>query len=316
MPGRHREGADEVGDAGVGRGHEVGEGDVGPAVGLGHLLAERPEDRPRLLTLVVAPDRDVVAVDAVGRPEADDRVRRQPPVADEPVEERQRVAVEVARRGPEPRVVEDRRVGAAHLPGREERRPVDEVDEFGERVVVERPRPEEGRAGRGHGGPVDRHVVGARLGDGQPLLLRPRSGSLAPDRLVLVADPGHERVAPVGLDECAGDADRPRGVDDVDDRPRVGRRDLDRGVGPRRRRAADEQRDGEALALHLGRHVGHLVERRRDEPRQPDQVGIDLDRLLEDPRGRDHHARGRRPRSRCSRARPRRCSCRCRGRRP
>ena len=45
--GRDREGADVVGDAGLGRGDEIGEGDVGPAVGLGHLLAERPEGRPR-----------------------------------------------------------------------------------------------------------------------------------------------------------------------------------------------------------------------------------------------------------------------------
>ena len=36
--------------------------------------------------------------------------------------------------------------------------------------------------------------------------------------------------------------------------------------------------------------MGHLVERRGDEPRQADQVGVDLDRLLEDPGGRDHHA--------------------------
>ena len=168
---------------------------------------------------------------------------RSRPLADDPLEQRERVAVEVARRGAETRVVEDRRVGAAQLPGREERRPVDERDELGERIVVERAQPEEGRTRRRDRRPVDRHVVGAGLGDGQPLLLGSRPGALAADRLVLVADPGHERVAPVGLDQGAGDADGARRIDDVDDRARVGRRDLDRGVGPRRRRAADQQRD-------------------------------------------------------------------------
>ena len=146
----------------------------------------------------------------------------------------------------------------------------------------------------GRGGVTADQSIGTRLARASASVSRfslaRAPGPLAPDRLVLVADPGHERVAPIGLDERAGDADRPRRVDDVDDRARVGRRDLDRGVGPRRRRAADEQRDREALALHLGRDVGHLVERRGDQPRQADQVGVDLDRLLEDARGRDHHA--------------------------
>ncbi len=255
VPGRDRERADEVGDAGVGGGDEVGERDVRPAIGLGHLLAERPEDRARFLAVVVAPDRDVVAI-AVRGPEAHDRAGRQPPLGDEPLEQRERVAMEIASGSTQPGVVQDRRVGPAHLPGREERRPVDEVDELGERVVGERSRSEECGPGRGHRGPVDRHVVGTGLGDGQPLLPGPRSGSIAPDRLVLVADPGHERVAPIGLDERPGHADRPRRIDDVDDRSRVRRRDLDRGVGPGRRRAADQQRDREALALHLGLRRG------------------------------------------------------------
>jgi hypothetical protein len=57
-----------------------------------------------------------------------------------------------------------------------------------------------------------------------------------------------------------------------------------------RGRAADEQRDREPLPLHLARHVGHLVERGRDEAREPDHVGRDLLRLLEDLLARDHDA--------------------------
>ena len=98
----------------------------------------------------------------------DDRVGRQTPLADEPLEQRQRVAVEVARGRAQPRVVEDRRVGAAHLPGREERRPVDEVDELGERVVVERPRPRN----VGRGGVTADQSIGTRLARASAMVSR------------------------------------------------------------------------------------------------------------------------------------------------
>ena len=67
---------------------------------------------------------------------------------DDPVQQPARVVVQVACRRADLGVVEDRRVGAAQLPGREERRPVDALDELGERVVVERPDAEEGRSRR------------------------------------------------------------------------------------------------------------------------------------------------------------------------
>ena len=44
------------------------------------------------------------------------------------------------------------------------------------------------------------------------------------------------------------------------------------------------------FALHLARDVAHLLERRRDEPGQPDEVGVRLARRLEDPLDRDHDA--------------------------
>ena len=100
--------------------------------------------------------------------------------------------------------------------------------------------------------------------------------------------PGREGVPPVHVHEGRRDPDRARRVRDVHDRPVVLRLDLDRGVGPRRRRAADQQRQLEALALHLAGHVAHLLERGRDEPGQPDEVGIDLARGLEDALDRDH----------------------------
>ena len=57
-----------------------------------------------------------------------------------------------------------------------------------------------------------------------------------------------------------------------------------------RRGAADQQRAIEALALHLGGDEAHLVERRRDEARQPDDVGLLALGRLEDLRRRHHDA--------------------------
>ena len=65
---------------------------------------------------------------------------------------------------------------------------------------------------------------------------------------------------------------------------------LDRGMDAARRRAADQERNVEALALHLGGDVNHLVERRRDEAGKADRVGLLLARDGEDLRRRRHHA--------------------------
>jgi hypothetical protein len=49
------------------------------------------------------------------------------------------------------------------------------------------------------------------------------------------------------------------------------------------RRAADQQRQVEAASLHLARDVDHLVERRRDQAREPDDVrpsAIAVSRIL------------------------------------
>ena len=70
----------------------------------------------------------------------------------------------------------------------------------------------------------------------------------------------------------------------------VARMDLHRGMDPARRRAADQQGDVEALALHLGRDMDHLVERGRDQAGEADRVGLSLARDCEDFRGRRHHA--------------------------
>ena len=70
----------------------------------------------------------------------------------------------------------------------------------------------------------------------------------------------------------------------------VARRDPERGVDLGRRGAADQQRQVEALARHLLGHRHHLVERRRDQARQADDVGLVVVGRLQDVLERHHDA--------------------------
>jgi hypothetical protein len=92
---------------------------------------------------------------------------------------------------------------------------------------------------------------------------------------------------------------------------------LDGRVRLGRRGAADQQGDVETLALHLRGHVHHLIERRRDQPGQPDRIGAFRSLgSVQDLLRRAPSRRDRAPHSCCTAAPRRRCSCRCRGRRP
>ena len=90
----------------------------------------------------------------------------------------------------------------------------------------------------------------------------------------------------------AGDhADRPTGVRHIDGRAGEGRLDLHRGVGAAGGGAADQQRlVAHAATLHLAGHKHHLVERGRDQPRQPDDVAVLVARSVQDAVGGHHHA--------------------------
>ena len=70
----------------------------------------------------------------------------------------------------------------------------------------------------------------------------------------------------------------------------IGRLDLDRRMGPAGRRPADQQRNVEPAPLHFRGHEHHLVQRRRDQARQADDIDLVLDGGVEDPVGRDHDA--------------------------
>ena len=99
-----------------------------------------------------------------------------------------------------------------------------------------------------------------------------------------------EPHAPFRVEQIADHSDDARGVEHVQRRAAVLRRDPNGRVLLRRRRAADQERQLDPASLHLLRDVHHLVERRRDQAREADDVAVLLERGVEDPVGRDHHA--------------------------
>ena len=237
----------------------------------------------------------------------DHAVGGQPPLVDDLVEHRLGVVVELARRLAGRGAVEDVGERPLHLPGVEERLPVDVAAQVVEVVALEDPHvlgPAPAttmgetawscwRSRCGRGGRYDDQSIGVarsracssgpsggrswRRGGSAASRSRPCTSASSFGRRVVAQQRGRDRH-------------RPRGVLHPDHRAVVLAVDLDRGVGARRRRAADQQRDGELLALHLGGEVDHLVQRRGDQAGEPDHVGADLAGGVEDLLRRHHHA--------------------------
>ena len=75
----------------------------------------------------------------------------------------------------------------------------------------------------------------------------------------------------------------------MDGRTSVFRCDLHSRVFLGRRGTADEQRGAEATSFELSGNVDHLIERRCNESTEPDEIGLDVLRRLDDTSGRHHH---------------------------
>ena len=121
-----------------------------------------------------------------------------------------------------------------------------------------------------------RHSIGVRRCAGgleRDDLLARRGVGLA-QGLVLGAMLRDEGGLAFVAEQAGGDGHGAAGIENVDDRLAVVRRDLDGGVRAAGGGAADEQRQLEALALHLAGDVDHLVERRRDQAAEADDVGL------------------------------------------
>ena len=97
--------------------------------------------------------------------------------------------------------------------------------------------------------------------------------------------------ARLGREERRDYANGAARIVDIDGLPApVIRVDLYRGMHAARGRPADQERYFEALPLHLGGDMAHLVERGRDETGEADDVGAFGDRRLQDFLRRHHHA--------------------------
>ncbi len=152
--GRDSEGPEVVGRAVAGRRHEVGQRQQRPALLDDLLLAQHREPRDLGPALPIRPEDDVVAV-AAGRPEAVHAPRAQRPFLDERPQHAPGVVVQLARGRSVLGVIQDGREAALQAPRREEVGPVDELGQFAERDVRDRPAAREDRRGDLFARPVD-----------------------------------------------------------------------------------------------------------------------------------------------------------------
>ena len=233
---------------------------------------------------------DVIVVDAVGREQADDAPGGEQLLLDDALEHRLGVVEELGRFRAGFFVLENGRVAAFHLPGNKERRPVDVARQFVEGVILEDGNARFARRRRRVMRPIEFRLVCPRLRKRQQphaglLALVPRAHFIVVG-LYLRDEIGLE----VGGEQVRCHTDTARGVLDPDHGACVIRRDLHRRVHARGGGAADEQRDGEARALHLFRHMRHFIERGRDEAGEADEVHLFILCGLDNLRGRHHHA--------------------------
>src|SRR3990167_2398412 len=111
---------------------EIGEAEVGAIVGLLRLLPQAMQDGRSGFRrkFGVIPDRP-------RRPQPGHRARAQPAFADDGVEHGLGIGEQLARLAADHRVVQYLRVASGQFPGLEERRPIDDVSQFGKRYVIE-----------------------------------------------------------------------------------------------------------------------------------------------------------------------------------
>ena len=282
--------ADVILDCALDRGDEIGQREIGPALALCRLLAQAVQDRDGFLAGFVGEQRDVVA-DAVRGPEADRGRGAERALVDEALQHRPRVLIKTARRDAVFLVLENRRKSSRELPGRKKRRPVDVVDELAERVIGKCLGAEKARPRRRIARPVEFGRILPRRLEREPMPVLVPARVRGGDLRIFGADLGNIGRAALRRAQRRRNAHRAARVGDIDRLAApIVRMDFHRGMHAAGRRAADQERQIEALALHLGRDVAHFVKRRRDQARQPDHVGALTPRRLQDLGRRNHDA--------------------------
>ena len=117
------------------------------------------------------------------------------------------------------------------------------------------------------------------------------AGALDADVVIFGRRRANEFVLQRVRNQCSRHTNGAAGIEHMDDRACISRRNPQRGMDARRRRPADKQRHRHAHPLHFGRHGDHFIERRRDQPRQANHVGAFVVRRFQDGHPRHHHAK-------------------------
>ncbi len=178
------------------------------------------------------------------------------------------------------------------MPAEEEGRPVDVVDQLFQVDIVEDLDAGEVGLRRLVVVPVDSHLVVTGFGQRDILFSRAAVFAAFAHTGVLlfgIQDKVGARII-ILTDEGADDGDGAGGVEHVHHRTRIFRFDLNGGMHLGSGGAADEQRQFEALALHLLGDVDHLVERRGDQAAEADDVDLFFLRGAQDFFCRHHDA--------------------------
>ena len=177
---------------------------------------------------------------------------------------------------------------AAQLPCMEKRCPVDVIDEIDD-LRFHSFRAREGRHRSGIALPIEFRRRFACLFDGKRFLLRTTEEILA-CLLLLFEQFLHKTLPPVLRQQRGGDRHRARGIKHMDNRPAVVLGDLDCGVRGGGRRTANEQRNRESTPLHFLGDMHHLIQRRCDQPGEPDHVAAHFGGLCQNLVTGNHHA--------------------------
>ena len=200
-----------------------------------------------------------------------------------------RVVEQLSRRLAHLVVAENGGIGPGQFPGLEEGGPVDVLRQLAQIVIGVFARAQ--KTGRlGHLREIRQGAIGARVGDGQPFAAAFLIGMAMGDLFIFGADVcGIGRTA-VLAEQAGCHAHGAGRIGDIDGlAPAIAGIDLHRGMHPAGGRPADQQRNVETLAFHLGRHMHHLVQRGRDQSRQADDIGLMLLGGVQNLLGRRHH---------------------------
>ena len=278
--------------AAVFRRNKITQAQVGIAGGLFVLLTQVVPGHHCRATLFITVDFNVLAiVHTVGGEQAHHAMRLQPFATDDFFQHGLGVGEHFFRLYAHYGIVEYLRIRTRKIPGLEIRAPVNMCGDLGQVVVLQQLHAGERRRNRLDLRPIGFKTIGARLGNRnqhRPLLAR-----VLLTHLVVLGMQIIEIFAAHGFvlrQQAAAHGHAARGIGHPHrGAVAVARCNFHRRVYARGRCPADQQRHGKTLTLHFTRHMRHFFQRRRDQPRQADDVGFFRARHVQHLLARHHH---------------------------